>query len=280
MYDRDLALRHNIVCLKQDYSSPVTVARDIDVNLLGKKRHLPGVLIDDAGIRQLGSDLGHYAADFPWRSHPGNKPEVPWDWMFPTIDSLVLYAMIRHFKPKSYIEVGCGYSSHVSSRACEQNREDGINTAVTYIEPYPGTRLAGANLCGDMVVKKIQDLPLEFFDALGPGDMLFIDTSHIMKLQSDVEWELLHVLPSLKKGVIIHIHDIYTPYEYPTEWIENSYAPGFYNEQYALEALLSGGDRFKTLFPLHALCRDVPDQLLSWFGTEADSSRSYWVIVD
>jgi hypothetical protein len=79
---------------------------------------------------------------------------------------------------------------------------------------------------------------------------------------------------------MVHIHDIYTPYEYPLEWLQNNYAPGLYNEQYALEALLSGGERFRTLFPLHSLCREIPDQIRAWFGAGADSSRSYWISVN
>jgi hypothetical protein len=280
LHDRDLALQHGILCLKQNYSSPVTVASEIDTSLLGKKRILPGIHFDKERIARLGNHLAVHAGEFPWRSGAGDKPEVPWGDMFPTLDSLVLYAMVRQFKPQNYIEVGCGYSSRVSSAAARKNHEDGVNTLVKYIEPYPGERLEEANLCGDLVVKKIQEVPLEMFSALGPGDMLFIDTSHIMKCQSDVEWELLHILPSLKSGVIIHIHDVYTPYEQPPAWLDNNYAPGFYNEQYAFEALLSGGGRFQPLFPIHFVCREMPEKLVEWFRVSADSSRSFWFIVD
>jgi hypothetical protein len=188
--------------------------------------------------------------------------------------------MIRHFKPTTYVEIGCGYSSAVSSRACEHNKKEGINTTAKYIEPYPSERLDLNELKGELIVKRIQDIPLEFFAGLESRDILFIDTSHVMKCQSDVEWEILRILPSLQRGVMVHIHDIYTPYEYPLEWLQNNYAPGLYNEQYALEALLSGGERFRTLFPLHSLCREIPDQIRAWFGAGADSSRSYWISVN
>lgn len=277
--DRELTLSHGKVCLNQDWSSPVTVESEIDVSKLGEKRHLPGIPFDTTQIHELGAKLGNYAAEFPWKSTTNGAPEVPWGYMFDTMDSLALYSMIRHFKPSNYIEVGCGYSSRVSSAACEKNREEGTATRTRYIEPYPGDRLEKDNLCGELIVKRIQEIPLEFFAALEPGDILFIDTSHIMKCQSDVEWELLHVLPSLRKGVIVHVHDIYSPYEYPADWLENNYAPGHYNEQYALEALMSGGTRFVPLFPVHALCRESPGKLVDWFGATADSSRSFWLIV-
>lgn len=278
--DRELTLAHGKICVNQDWSSPVTVKSEIDVSKLGEKRHLPGITFDIDSIHELGINLGKYSLEFPWKSENSSSPEVPWGFMFPTLDSLVLYSMIRHFKPSRYIEVGCGYSSRVSSAACEKNRDEGTATRTQYIEPYPGERLEKDNLCGELIVKRIQEIPLEFFAALEPGDILFIDTSHIMKCQSDVEWELLHVLPSLRKGVIVHIHDIYTPYEYPAEWLDNNYAPGHYNEQYAFEALLSGGLRFRTIFPNHYLCRENPESINKWFGIANDLSRSYWMIVD
>lgn len=280
LYDRDLALQHGILCMEQNYSSPVTVAGEIDTSKLGKKRDLPGIRFDNDRITRLGAELAVHAAEFPWRADADGKPEAPWGDMFPTLDSLVLYTMIRHYKPEKYIEVGCGFSSRVSSAAARKNHENGINTVVRYIEPYPSERLDDANLCGELVVKKIQETPLEMFAEMAAGDILFIDTSHIMKCQSDVEWELLHILPSLKKGVVVHIHDVYTPYEQPPAWLDNNYAPGLYNEQYAFEALLSGGGRFHPLFPVHALCREMPDRLMEWFQAPADGSRSFWFIVD
>lgn len=278
--DRIVAVEAGYVCVKQDWSSPVVVREEIEVSRLGKKRILPGVLMDPGEFARLGGELAAFAGEFPWRNGQNGEPEVPWGFMFPTIDSVVLYSMIRHFKPRTYIEVGCGYSSRVSSAAASLNSSHGNLTAVTYIEPYPGERLEKDKLCGELMIKRIQDVPLEAFASLQAGDMLFIDTSHIIKCQSDVEWELLHILPTLRKGVIVHVHDIYTPFEYPLEWIENNYAPGQYNEQYALEALLSGGGRFKPLFPVHFMCRNHSSDLHRWFGTQADISRSFWIVVE
>lgn len=277
--ERDLTLDYGTVCLSQDWSSPVCVARELDISKLGAKRNLPGFSLDTDAIHELGKQLGTLSSEFPWRSSAGGAPEAPWGYMFPTLDSVSLYSMIRHFKPATYIEVGCGFSSRVSSAACQKNREEGANTRATYIEPYPSERLDQDGLVGDLIVQRIQDVPLELFANLNAGDMLFIDTSHILKCQSDVEWELLHILPILPKGVIVHIHDIYTPFEYPLDWLDNNYAPGHYNEQYAVEALLSGGGRFKPLFPLHWLCREQPAKIKEWFGADADLSRSFWLVV-
>lgn len=278
--DRTIAVAAGYVCVRQDWSSPVVVREDIDVLSLGNKRDLPGVILDDRRFTQLGGELAAFAHEFPWRNGKTGTPEVPWGDMFPTLDSMVLYAMIRRFQPKNYIEVGCGYSSRVSSTAAVRNQQEGAHTSIRYIEPYPSPRLETEKLQGVLIQKRIQDVPLDTFSELESGDILFIDTSHILKCQSDVEWELLHILPALKKGVIIHIHDLFTPFEQPLTWLENNYAPGYYNEQYAVEAMLGGGDKFKTLFPLHHLCRERPEDMLKWFSHHADFSRSYWIIVD
>jgi hypothetical protein len=139
--------------------------------------------------------------------------------------------------------------------------------------------LDGFELAGELLGDKIENIPLVFFESMERGDILFIDTSHIMKCQSDVEWELLHILPLLEPGVIVHIHDIFTPYEQPLSWLENCYAPGFYNEQYAFEALLSGGSRFKPLVPANLLYREYPDVLSEHFNVTADPGRSFWLFL-
>ena len=280
VFDRNVHRKNGYMVMEQNWSSPVAVAEELDTSLLGQKRNLPGIGFPVSDFLRLGEELSAYGKEFPWRADKTSDPEVPWGEMFPTLDSIVLYTMIRKFKPKRYIEVGCGFSSRVSSAAAKKNNEHDQVTSVKYIEPYPGPRLDQEGLCGELIEKKIQDVDIEFFSSLDAGDMLFIDTSHVLKAQSDVEWELLHILPVLKPGVIVHIHDLYTPYEQPAGWLENNYAPGMYNEQYAVEALLSGGSRFQTLFPLHMLCRENPEELGTWFSASPDSSRSFWVIAN
>lgn len=280
VFDRGVPRKNGFMVMEQNWSSPVAVAEELDTSLLGQKRDLPGLTFPNSDFLRLGDELAPYGKEFPWRDNATADPEVPWGEMFPTLDSIVLYSMIRKFKPKKYIEVGCGFSSRVSSAAARRNNEQEKVTSVSYIEPYPGPRLDQEGLSGELIQKRIQDVDLGVFSSMDAGDMLFIDTSHVLKAQSDVEWELLHILPLLKPGVIVHIHDLYTPYEQPVGWLENNYAPGMYNEQYAVEAMLSGGTRYRTLFPLHMLCRENAEDLRTWFSVNPDSSRSYWIIVN
>jgi hypothetical protein len=115
-------------------------------------------------------------------------------------------------------------------------------------------------LPGEFIRKKVQQVPVETFQQLEAGDVLFLDTSHVIKSQNDVEYEFLHILPTLKPGVIVHVHDIFTPYDYPEELlIGNGGNRGGSNEQYALECLLSGGD-WEVMLPVHLLWRDYRAQ--------------------
>jgi hypothetical protein len=133
-------------------------------------------------------------------------------------------------------------------------------------------------LYGELLVKKVEEVPLDFFRELGTDDVLFIDTSHVLKCQNDVEWELLHILPSLNSGVMIHIHDIYTPYEQPHEWLLGRYAPGAVNEQYAVEALLSGGSSFEICLPLHLIGRESPELVERLLGCGCvDRGQAFWI---
>jgi hypothetical protein len=185
--------------------------------------------------------------------------------------------MLRHLKPKRYIEVGCGYSSRVSAAALKRNEAEGHVCKALFIEPYPPPYLEEMKLPGEFLKEKIENVPLGRFQELEAGDVLFIDTSHVIKVQNDVECELLHVLPSLKAGVNVHVHDIMTPYDYPEEWLVGS-GPnrGGNNEQYALECLMSGGGDWEVLLPVHLLWREQRVELGKLVKSE-DRPAAFWM---
>jgi len=114
------------------------------------------------------------------------------------------------------------------------------------------------------------------FSSLESGDVLFIDTSHVLKLQSDVVYELLRLLPVLKPGVWIHFHDIFTPYDYPEDWLTKS-IPLSCNEQYGLECLLSGGKRYTVELPLYMLWKEQPDVLQKLFPAGKTRPHGFWI---
>jgi len=273
----DLTLRSGFRCFPQNFYSPLVDPKEIDLKKLGQKRELTGIRINPKTILEWVEKITVYAKEFEWAARDKRTGQVPWAETYTTFDSVVLYCLLRYLKPKHYIEVGCGFSSMISSEALRANERDGIQAEAIFIEPYPGTRLEGFNLYGELLPEKIENVPLELFRNLSSNDVLFIDTSHVLKCQNDVEWELLHILPNLGNGVMVHIHDIYTPYEQPEDWLLGRYAPGFANEQYALEALLSGGSSFEICLPLHLIKREYPHLAKSLLDTSQDRGQAIWI---
>ena len=161
-------------------------------------------------------------------------------------DAIGLYCMLRHLKPNRVIEAGSGFSSSVTLDTNELFFNNKINC--TFIEPYP-ERLKRLLKESDkssaaILEKKLQDIPLNMFKELKPNDILFIDSTHVSKFNSDVNYILHTILPALEKGVYIHFHDIFYPFEYPREWLLGGYA---WNEDYILRAFLEYNNVFKII---------------------------------
>lgn len=162
--------------------------------------------------------------------------------LFDGTDALVAYCMIRHFQPRLIIEVGSGFSSLVAAEAIAKND----NSALICIEPFPLDFLRqGFAGLHSLIEKKVQDIGLEFFSQLESGDILFIDSSHTVKIGGDVNYLFLEVLPRLKPGVIVHVHDIFLPFDYRRDWVMDEFR--FWTEQYLLQAFLSFNSEFEVL---------------------------------
>lgn len=152
-------------------------------------------------------------------------------------DAIILHLMIRHLRPKRIIEIGSGYSSCVALDTNELFFDNSIDC--TFIEPYPDL-LHSLMAPGDqtrtrVIPRRVQDVELELFDELAEGDILFIDSTHVAKIGSDVNHIFFQVLPRLARGVYVHFHDVFHPFEYPKEWIYSGMA---WNEDYLLRAFL------------------------------------------
>ena len=161
-----------------------------------------------------------------------------------------LYQLIRQFKPKNFYEIGSGFSTKIASQALKRNQlEAGIKSNHVCIEPYEVPWLE--NLKVKVFRELVQNLDLSLFSNLGENDFLFIDSSHIIRPQGDVLHEYLEIIPSLNSGVIIHIHDIFTPRDYLESWIKEDVH--FWNEQYLLEALLTNSNRYEIIAALNHL---------------------------
>ncbi|MFA5933010.1 MAG: class I SAM-dependent methyltransferase [Microgenomates group bacterium] len=162
---------------------------------------------------------------------------------FDGVDALVYYCMIRYFKPKNIIEVGSGWSTKIAAQAVLKNGQGELISIEPYPQPFMQRTFPGLF---KVIAKKVEELPLSTFGQLTDGDILFIDSSHTVKTQGDVNYLFLEVLPRLNKGVIIHIHDIFFPFDYPKDWIIKEHRS--WGEQYLLQAFLMFNDSFKIIY--------------------------------
>jgi Methyltransferase domain len=160
--------------------------------------------------------------------------------LFDGTDALVAYCMIRHFQSRLIIGGGSGFSSLVTGEAIAKNK----NSALIYIEPFP-QEFIKQSFPGShsLVQKKVEDIDLGFFSQLGTGDILFIDSSHPGKIGGDVNYLFLEILPRLKPGVIVRIHDIFLPFDYRRDWIMEQFR--FWSEQYLLHTFLTLNSEFE-----------------------------------
>lgn len=178
---------------------------------------------------------------------------------FESGDAEYWYQLIRSVKPERIFEVGSGHSTLMAIKAVEQNRKQKSDYHCEHvcIEPYEMPWLEETGVT--VIRKKIEDIEPDFFSVLAENDILFIDTSHIIRPQGDVLYLYLELLPSLNKGVIVHIHDIFSPKNYPRYWLEERVR--FWNEQYLLEAFLSHNGSWKILGALNYLHHKHYDRL-------------------
>jgi len=187
---------------------------------------------------------------------------------FDTPDAEALYLMVRRFAPKRVIEVGCGNSTRVTRQAI---MDGGLDTTLTAIDPWPRADIAD-------VVDHFEQATLEsvdpgLFGALGSGDILFIDSSHQVRMSNDVAHLFCRIIPELAPGVVIHVHDVFLPYEYPKRFF---YDCPSWGEQYVLHALLQGGG-YEILWPGHHLQRDRADAVAALPFLGQGRAQSFWM---
>jgi hypothetical protein len=164
-------------------------------------------------------------------------------------DAEYWYNIIRLKKPKTIIEVGGGNSTKIARLAIEHNKIDGYICEHICIEPYEMPWLEKLGI--EVIREKVESVDKNIFKKLGVDDILFIDSSHMIRPQGDVLYEYLELLPSLNSGVIVHIHDIFSPKDYPKEWVIDEVK--FWNEQYLLEAFLTHNGDWKIIGALNFL---------------------------
>ncbi len=248
-----------IALVPHHYHSPVVLPGDITGDL-GRERPLPGLDLNEAGQLAFLDQLRcrEELLAIP-RDRPGPGAFGYRNGFFEAGDAEVLYGVIRAFRPARIIEIGGGNSTLVVRLAIARNvQEDAAwRCAHTCIEPFarPWLEATGATV----LRSKVEDCPVDLFRSLEENDVLFIDSSHVTRPQGDVVFEYLYLLSRIRPGVLIHVHDVFTPRDYPERWVVKERR--LWNEQYLLEAFLSFNRDFEVVAALNWLWHSHRDRL-------------------
>src|SRR4051794_4142087 len=243
------------------FSSPIPDLEQLPPGTFERRAELPGVAWDLdrqlAYVQRLREQLAEFRAEVA--TGAGDRYRWASNDSYTEADASMLWAMIRSTRPKRVVELGSGHSTLVTAQALRRNAADGYAAALEVFDPFPG--VVDDGLPGLTRLERIgaQQVPLSTFETLEAGDVLFVDTTHTVKVGSDVNFIVLEVLPRLREGVHVHLHDIFLPYEYPKQWLEDY---GLYwTEQYLVHAFLAFNAGYEVLASMHALQRDRRDAM-------------------
>jgi predicted O-methyltransferase YrrM len=240
---------------------PSTEDRRRYITEKSQNKDILGININDKSQRELLEDFRKYHDECPfphqkieqYRYYFGN-PSYSYG------DALFLYSMMRHFQPRRIIEIGSGYSSCAMLDVNDIIFKGKID--ITFIEPFPqllrSVMRAGDETRHQILASPVQNVDLSIFRKLKANDILFIDSTHVSKLLSDVNRIFFEILPSLQEGVIIHVHDIFWPFEYPDAWIQEGRV---WNEAYILRAFLE----FNSTFEIMLFTNYLDTKYSGWF---------------
>lgn len=212
-----------------------------------KEKVLNDIDLNEEKQINLLNELKNYYGEIPFTNEPNNTMRYFFmNNFFSYADAIILFCIMRHFEPQNMIEIGSGYSSALMLDTNEKFFDNRIH--LSFIEPHP-ERLHSLIKAKDSINHEIinscaQDVDVVFFKKLKTNDVLFVDSSHVSKAGSDLNYILFEILPQLNSGVLIHFHDIFYPFEYPKDWILNGRA---WNECYLLRAFLQCNNRYEVL---------------------------------
>lgn len=276
---------HGYHVTQLSFYSPLPDTSAIAESVFAKVSELPGIDMNDAEQLSLLRDFCfRFRAEYVAVMSASKEPVSPAHFYlgndsFESVDAEVLYSMIRTIQPRRFVEIGSGFSTLLALQAVAKNHAEGIDCKFTAIEPYPPESLRGhLPFSLELKVQPVQEVPLDFFTNLMAGDILFIDSSHVCKIGSDVHYEFLEILPRLAPGVVVHVHDVFLPAEYTRDWIEKQHR--FWNEQYLLQAFLCGNRDYEVLWAGAWMKHYHSDELKAAFPSyDPDHVRpaSFWI---
>jgi hypothetical protein len=237
-----------------------------------------------AVLAKLGQEFGH-ECDWPPNSTGNPYQFYTENASFSYGCAASTHCILRHFSPRRVFEIGCGNSSLVIAKALLLNAEDTNTACAEYIivDPYPQAMIEkGLPGLTRLVKRQVEVLDVSFFERLGENDILFIDSSHTVRIGGDVNYLILDVLPRLAPGVIVHFHDIALPREYPKVYANNPHFRVFWTEAYLLQAFLCFNDQFEVLLAMSHLMVEWKEEILKAFPYYDPTkhraiSESFWI---
>ncbi|MEE4272582.1 MAG: class I SAM-dependent methyltransferase [Thermoanaerobaculales bacterium] len=266
------------------FDQPIPDTAELDEAIWSRSSALVGV---DLRVDRQVELLSEMASEFKqeYDAFPDDEPGDPVAFFFDqhsfrSCDPEILYCMIRHFQPKRMIEIGSGMSTLVAMAASRKNREHhGRGCRITAIEPYPRPFLLGdLPELDELVQERVETVDMGRFAELEAGDILFIDSSHVVRTGGDVVYEFLEVIPRLNSGVLVHVHDIFLPAEYPRSWVMDRH--WFLSEQYLLQAFLAFNRRVEVLWAgscMHLNHPDLLEKAFRAYDRQREWPGSFWM---
>jgi hypothetical protein len=261
--------------VRRHYYSPVPDLERLAHEVWSVRSDLRGVKFEiAAGLRFLREELAPFIAEYHPPLTSGSDPREFYleNGFYEGLDAETLFGMVRHVRPNKVIELGSGFSSLVIADARARNGASNDPVGHEVYDPHPPTHLLPV-LQEVTAFRPLEatKIPFDAFAALKAGDMLFVDTTHTVKIGGDVNRVVLDVLPLLKPGVYVHFHDIFLPWEYPKAFVlERRF---YWAEQYLLQAFLAFNGEYEVLFGTHALKRVYPEAVEELVPSAA---RSRW----
>jgi len=268
--------RHGFHVTPVHFYQPIPDTQALPEGLWTQPSDLPGIDINESmqlDLLRFFSKFRDEYKRFPTKPTPQEHQFYLYNLLFDGVDALAAYSMVRHFQPRLIIEVGSGFSSLVLGDAAVRNKD----SALICVEPFPrGFLREGFPDLQSFIKEKVQDIDLNFFSQLRAGDMLFIDSSHTVKIGGDVNYLFLEVLPRLKPGVIVHVHDIFLPFDYRRDWVLDELR--FWTEQYLLQAFLVFNAEFEVLMANSYLNQYHQEDLKAAFPNLSSwGGSSFWM---
>jgi len=278
--------KNGFLIFKKHYYLPIPSDEEISFE---KDSSLTGITIEENIINDFFHNIIKYQCEFKKLLYDKNilSKYNLFNGTFMAIDSDAYYSIIRCKKPRRIIEIGSGNSTLVAIEAIKENfKECGIQEELTCIEPFPPKYLTNLNYSFlNLIIKKLQEIKLDFFINLEKNDILFIDSTHVLKSGGDVWYEYCEILPRLKEGVFIHVHDIYLPRPYGKIYYDQDL---YWNEQYLLQSFLTFNYKYQIIFPSSYYYLNYKNKLEEYYSSELKEMKrlfpdsipsSFWMTV-